>query len=80
MPLNSLGLRGGDVPIPKPRHEKRVLVLGDEAVLAAGLPAAETFCGRLVDPLTAAAVRAAPDAPETRAAVVNAGVPGIARC
>ena len=76
VPLNSLGLRGGEVPIPKPRHEKRVLVLGDGAVFAAGVPAAETFCGRLVAPLTTAAVRAAPDAPETRAAVVNAGVPG----
>ena len=45
--LNSLGLRGPEPALPRPPGTLRVLVLGDGAVLAAHLPRAETFAGRL---------------------------------
>ncbi|MEM9703928.1 MAG: hypothetical protein AAF907_15930, partial [Planctomycetota bacterium] len=71
--LNSLGLRGGELLTPKPDGLRRVLLLGDEAALAVGLDEAETFAGRLVSSLSAAASRATPG---TSAEVVNAAVPG----
>ncbi|NNJ25027.1 hypothetical protein [Alienimonas chondri] len=71
--LNSLGLRGGEAAVPKPEGLRRVLLLGDEAVLAAGLPDEDTFAGRLAPTLSAAAGRVEPG---TWAEVVNAAIPG----
>ncbi|MFH5802708.1 hypothetical protein [Alienimonas sp. DA493] len=71
--LNSLGLRGGEAAVPKPVGLRRVLLLGDEAVFAAGLPDAETFAGLLGPALSAAAARAEPG---TSAEIVNAAIPG----
>ncbi|QDT18047.1 hypothetical protein [Alienimonas californiensis] len=71
--LNSLGLRGGEAAMPKPIGVRRVLLLGDEATFAAGLPEEETFAGRLVPALSAAAARATPGA---SAEVINAAIPG----
>ena len=70
--LNSLGLRGNDVAVPKPDGVRRVLLLGDETPFAAGVPDGETFAGLLTPALTAAAERAEPGA---TAEVVNAAIP-----
>lgn len=65
---NSWGVRGAEPEVPKPEDLFRILCLGDERVLAAGVPAPETFCARLEQALRR----------RTRAAVevINAGVPG----
>ena len=65
---NSFGLRGPEPAAPKPDDVFRVLVLGDEATLAAGTAEAETFCAvaeTLLAGRTALPVE-----------VLNAGVPG----
>ncbi len=45
--LNSLGLRGPDLPDRKDPEEQRVLVLGDSFVWGYGMVQEETFCHRL---------------------------------
>jgi hypothetical protein len=65
---NSLGLRGGEPSLPKPPGVLRVVCLGDERVLAAGVPHDETFCHRLQVALQQRSAR--------RIEVINAGVPG----
>ena len=65
---NSLGLRGGEPALPKPLGVLRVVCLGDERVLAAGVPREETFCHRLQVALQRRSAR--------RIEVINAGVPG----
>ena len=65
---NSLGLRGGEPAVPKPSGVLRVVCLGDERVLAAGVPHDETFCHRLQVALQKRSAR--------RIEVINAGVPG----
>ena len=65
---NSLGLRGGEPVMPKPADVLRVVCLGDERVLAARVPRAQTFCHRLQQTLQKRTGR--------RVEVINAGVPG----
>ena len=65
---NSLGLRGDEPVVPKPADVLRVVCLGDERVLAAGVPLEETFCHRLQVELQKRSAR--------RVEVINAGVPG----
>ena len=54
--INALGLRGDEVPMPKPAGETRVLCLGDSFVFGGGLgddetltASAQRLCGRGVD-------------------------------
>lgn len=65
---NSLGLRGGEVRVPRPRDVYRVLVLGDESTLAPETAEDATFCRRLQQRLQQRTRR--------RVEVLNAGVPG----
>ena len=44
---NSLGLRGGEVAVPKPEGVYRVLVLGDDSTFAAETPLEATACVKL---------------------------------
>ena len=71
--VGSLGVRGGEPAVPKPAGTVRVLILGDEAALAAHLPREHTFAGRLEPPL---ARSAAERSPGTRTEIINAAVPG----
>jgi lysophospholipase L1-like esterase len=68
--VNSSGVRDGEIG-PKPRGERRIVVLGDSIVLAVQVQAAETFCARLQERLNG---RRAPGGPSYR--VINAGVQG----
>lgn len=65
---NSLGLRGGEVAVPKPAGLFRVLCLGDEAVFSAEVEEDETFAARLQELMSAGGAN--------RVEVINAGVPG----
>ena len=71
--VNSLGVRGEELAVPKPAGTVRVLILGDEAALAAYLPADETFAGKLRPVLARSADAATPG---VRTEIVNAAVPG----
>ena len=64
---NSLGLRGPEVPTPKPPGRYRIVCLGDEATLAPDIPESESFCGSLTGMLAGLG----PDVE-----VINAGQPG----
>lgn len=64
---NSLGLRGGEVAIPKPPGVYRIVCLGDDAVLAAAVAENETCCARLESLLQPHS--------RLRVEVINAGVP-----
>jgi hypothetical protein len=64
---NSLGLRGGEVAVPKPAGLYRVMVLGDEAVLAPSLPEDATLPQRMQQRLQSTT--------QTRIEVLNAGLP-----
>jgi len=66
--INSLGLRGSEPTLPKPADVLRVVCLGDERVLAPGVPREQTFCHRLQVSLQKRSAR--------RVEVINAGVPG----
>ena len=65
---NSLGLRGEEPAIPKPAGLYRVLILGDETVLGAGLPEKHTLASRLQGFLAGTEAG--------KIEVLNAGVPG----
>ncbi len=64
---NSLGLRGGEVVMPKPPGHYRIVCLGDDATLAPDIPAGETFCGLLPAML---------NQPGSKFEVINVGQPG----
>lgn len=65
---NSIGLRGPEPVIPKPANVFRIIVLGDETILAPETSDAEHFCSLLQTDLQQ----------QSRATieVINAGVPG----
>ncbi len=66
---NSLGFSGAEIVVPKPEGTFRIVCLGDETVLAANVPAAESFPQQIVARLQ----------PFTRSKleVINAAVPGF---
>lgn len=66
---NSLGLCGNEIIVPKPEGTFRIVCLGDETVLAANVPATESFAQQIVARLQ----------PFTRSKleVINAAVPGF---
>lgn len=64
---NSLGVRGGEIDVPKPRGTYRIVCLGDERTLAMDLPQEQTFCVRLQELLQSVC--------SSRIEVINAGVP-----
>lgn len=66
--VNSHGLRGGEVAVPKPPGVFRVLCLGDETVLGPELPEPETLPARLQELLQART--------RLRVEVLNGGAPG----
>ncbi|WP_339911822.1 SGNH/GDSL hydrolase family protein [Symmachiella dynata] len=66
--INSLGLRGDEIVVPKPPGVYRIVCLGDERTLATEVPEEETFTGQL-EALLQQYTR-------QRVEVVNAGVPG----
>ena len=65
---NSLGLRGPEPAVPKPAETFRVVCLGDERVLAAGVHRQQTFCFQLQQLLQSRT--------SMTVEVLNAGVPG----
>ncbi len=66
--INSLGLRGPEVIVPKPAGVFRVICLGDDTTLAAEVLEDETYCDRLRARLQ--------ERTQLEVEVVNAGVPG----
>ncbi len=64
--INSLGLRGPEVTIPKPRTKRRMLCFGDSITFGYGVGDDETYASRLDRALTARGVE-----------VVNCGVTGF---
>jgi hypothetical protein len=65
---NSHGLRGPEIVVPKPADNYRIVLLGDETILAPETPEAE-HCTRLLAGLLQQRTRA-------RIEVINAGLPG----
>ncbi|MFN0054240.1 MAG: hypothetical protein ACKV0T_18850 [Planctomycetales bacterium] len=65
--LNSLGLRGKEVAIPRPQGTYRIICLGDETTLASQTPEEETYCARLRQSFHPRDAR--------QVEVLNAGVP-----
>jgi hypothetical protein len=65
--VNSLGFRGAEPSIPKPRGTIRIVCLGDDTTLAATIPESETFCAQLRQTLAARIAG--------QVEVINAGVP-----
>ena len=51
--LNSLGHRSGELKDPKPKDERRIQVLGSSIALGWGVPADQSFAGRLHNRLNA---------------------------
>jgi hypothetical protein len=72
--FNAFGCRGDDYPIPRPGNRRRVLALGGEETLGAGVPVWETFAARLERLLNRAQEGAVPG----RYDVINCGVKGYA--
>lgn len=66
--LNSLGLRGEEPQIPKPRGVYRIIVLGDEKIFAPHLADENTTTGVLQSQIQ--------QSKSDRVEVLNAGVPG----
>lgn len=64
--INSLGLRGPELTVPKPTGRKRVLCFGDSITFGYGLSNEETYPARLGELLA-----------ERKIEVVNAGVTGF---
>lgn len=64
---NSFGLRGSEILVPKPPGVFRIICLGDESTLAAGIEEPYTFCSLLQDYLQKYS--------QFKVEVVNAGVP-----
>lgn len=64
---NLLGLRGGEIVIPKPKGSFRIICLGDDATLAPDMLESETFCGSLPQVLASLG---------SQVEVINAGQPG----
>jgi hypothetical protein len=64
---DSLGLRGGEIEVPKPAGTYRIICLGDDSTLAPETAQNETFCARLQATL-------APSSP-MEIEVINAGCP-----
>jgi hypothetical protein len=64
MDINSIGLRDGEVVMPKPKGRKRVLILGDSIAFGSGVEAGERFSDLVQLELPG------------DVDVVNAGVPG----
>ena len=65
--VNSFGLRGEEVAMPKPAGVYRIVCLGDESTLAPAMKNSETFCTRLEDLLQ--------NQTPLTVEVLNAGVP-----
>jgi lysophospholipase L1-like esterase len=63
--INSLGLRGPDVRVPKPAGRRRLLCFGDSITFGYGMADGETYPARLAENLAARGVE-----------VLNAGVTG----
>jgi len=66
--INALGLRGGEVEIPKPPDRFRIVVMGDSLTFGNGVRDDETYSRRLETMLQAAGLRSTE--------VINAGIPG----
>src|SRR5690348_1208903 len=65
--VNSLGLRGPEPVVPKPRSTFRVICLGDDSTFAAATGDAATFCAVLQRQLTGRI--------SSPVEVINAGIP-----
>ena len=65
---NSIGLRGPEPAIPKPPEVFRVVVIGDETILAPETPESDHFCTVLQNLLQQQS--------RSKVEVINAGVPG----
>jgi lysophospholipase L1-like esterase len=67
--INSLGLRGREVTLPRPKDHFRLVVLGDSIAFGWGVDDDDTFCSRLEQML-------ADKVPGRKVEVVNTGVSG----
>lgn len=67
--INSLGLRGPEVEVPRPPQEKRILVLGDSSIFGFGVTEAANFSSQLQQVLNAQPGR-------DRVTVINGGMVG----
>jgi len=68
--VNELGFRGNELPVPKPDHETRVLVLGDSITLGNYVAEADTWVQRAQTYIKQAR-------PGDNIRLVNAGIDGI---
>jgi lysophospholipase L1-like esterase len=68
--INSMGLRGEEIPRRKPPGEFRILILGDSVAFGQGVAQGDVFPSRLQSLLQA-------DAGPRTYRVINAGVPGF---
>lgn len=66
--INSLGLRGPEITVPKPTGVYRIVLLGDEAIFAPEIPESEHCVQQLSTLLQQRS--------STRIEVINAGLPG----
>ncbi len=65
--INALGLRGGEVTIPKPEKSYRIVVMGDSVTFGNGVGDGETYSAQLARTLHESGLR--------RVEVINAGIP-----
>lgn len=73
--INQLGFRGPDLNMPKPQETFRIALLGNSVTFGFGLPAQETFAGRLRDRLHRQSFRS-PERSAGQVELFNAGVVG----